>query len=78
MNDFIDLDKVMVSKYGIYFYENKDELDVYRVDFQYFLDVFIIFGIEFGYCYFDREYRNDCFVFEYGNDSVFLVSELLL
>ena len=48
MNDFTDLDKVMVSKYGIYPYENKDELDAYRVDFQYFLDVPIISGIEFG------------------------------
>ena len=75
MNDFTDLDKVMVSKYGIYPYENKDELDAYRVDFQYFLDVPIISGIEFGYRYSDREYRNDRSVFEYGNDSAFSVSE---
>ena len=65
----------MVSKYGIYPYENKDELDAYRVDFQYYVDVPIISGFEFGYRYSDREYNNDRSVFEYGNDSAFSVSE---
>ena len=65
----------MVSKYGIYPYENKDELDAYRVDFQYYVDVPIISGFEFGYRYSDREYSNDRSVFEYGNDSAFSVSE---
>lgn len=68
----------MVSKYGIYFYVNSDELDVYWVDFQYFFDIDFIFFVEFGVCYFDWEYSNDCFVFEYGNDQVYLFSELLL
>ncbi|MEL7295238.1 MAG: TonB-dependent receptor, partial [Pseudomonadota bacterium] len=72
---FTDLDRVMVSKYGIYPYENKDELDAYRVDFQYYVDVPIISGFEFGYRYSDREYNNDRSVFEYGNDSAFSVSE---
>ena len=72
---FTDLDRVMVSKYGIYPYENKDELDAYRVDFQYYVDVPIISGFEFGYRYSDREYSNDRSVFEYGNDSAFSVSE---
>ena len=72
---FTDLDRVMVSKYGIYPFENKDELDAYRVDFQYYVDVPIISGFEFGYRYSDREYSNDRSVFEYGNDSAFSVSE---
>ena len=65
----------MVSKYGIYPFENKDGLDAYRVDFQYYVDVPIISGFEFGYRYSDREYNNDRSVFEYGNDSAFSVSE---
>lgn len=72
---FTDLDRVMVSKYGIYPFENKDELDAYRVDFQYYVDVPIISGFEFGYRYSDREYSNDRSVFEYGNDGAFSVSE---
>lgn len=75
MSAFTDLDRVMVSKYGIYPYENKDELDAYRVDFQYFIDTPIFTGIEFGYRYSDREYNNDRSVFEYGNDSAFSVSQ---
>ena len=72
---FSDIDKVMVSKYGIYPYVNNDELDAYRVDFQYFVDMPLFSGIEFGYRYSDREYHNDRSVFEYGNDSAFSVSE---
>lgn len=72
---FSDLDKVMVSKYGIYPFVNKDELDAYRIDFQYYVDMPIISGFEFGYRYSDREYVNDRSVFEYGNDSAFSVSE---
>ncbi|MEC8376234.1 MAG: TonB-dependent receptor, partial [Pseudomonadota bacterium] len=72
---FTDLDRVMVSKYGIYPFKNKDELDAYRVDFQYYVDAPIVSGFEFGYRYSDREYNNDRSVFEYGNDSAFSVSE---
>ncbi len=72
---FTDIDRVMVSKYGIYPFENKDELDAYRVDFQYYIDTPIVSGFEFGYRYSDREYNNDRSVFEYGNDSAFSVSQ---
>lgn len=72
---FSDIDRVMVSKYGIYPYENKDELDAYKIDFQYYVDLPVITGFEFGYRYSDREYNNDRSVFEYGNDSAFSVSE---
>ncbi|APE06101.1 TonB-dependent receptor [Alteromonas sp. RW2A1] len=75
MSAFTDTDRVMVSKYGIYPFENKDELDAYRIDFQYFIDSSVISGLEFGYRYSDREYNNDRSVFEYGNDSAFSVSQ---
>jgi len=74
-NGFSDTDRVMVSKYGIYPYVNKDELDAYRIDFQYFVDMPLISGFEFGYRYSDREYSNQRSVFEYGNDSAFSVSQ---
>ncbi|MFC3095506.1 TonB-dependent receptor [Alteromonas sediminis] len=72
---FTDLDRVMVSKYGIYPFQNDDELDAYRLDFQYLLDNDYISSIEFGGRYSDREYSNDRSVFEFGNDSAFSVSQ---
>jgi TonB-dependent receptor len=72
---FTDLDRVMVSKYGIYPFQNEDELDAYRLDFQYSLDNAFISSIEFGGRYSDREYSNDRSVFEYGNDSAFSASQ---
>ncbi|WP_026375077.1 TonB-dependent receptor [Aestuariibacter salexigens] len=72
---FTDTDRVMVSKYGIYPYQNKDELDAYRFDLQYELDTPFISSVEFGYRYSDREYNNDRSVFEYGNDGAFSSSQ---
>ncbi|WP_100642297.1 TonB-dependent receptor [Alteromonas facilis] len=72
---FTDIDRVMVSKYGIYPYVNNDELDAYRLDFQYALDLGIFSALEFGARYSDREYNNDRSVFEYGNDSAFSASQ---
>ncbi|MGB0215547.1 MAG: TonB-dependent receptor [Alteromonas oceani] len=72
---FNDLDRVMVSKYGIYPYVNSDELDAYRADFQYFIDTDFISSIEFGGRYSDRTYSNDRSVFEYGNDQAFSSSQ---
>lgn len=72
---FSDPDRVMVSKYGIYPYQNTDDLDAYRMDFQYFLDMPFLSSIEFGYRYSDREYTNDRSVFEFGNDGAFSVSQ---
>ena len=72
---FTDIDRVMVSKYGIYPYYNEDELDAYRADFQYYLDMPVLSGLEFGYRYSDREYTNQRSVFEHGNDGAFSVSE---
>ncbi|WP_394129038.1 TonB-dependent receptor [Shewanella maritima] len=72
---FTDIDKVMVSKYGIYPYVNEDELTAYRIDFDYALDNDFISSIEFGARYSDRTYSNDRSVFEYGNDGAFSKSE---
>jgi iron complex outermembrane recepter protein len=72
---FADIDRVMVSKYGIYPYENKDELKAYRFDLKYDLDNEYVSSIEFGLRYSDREYNNDRSVYEYGNDSAFSVSQ---
>lgn len=66
---FTDLNKVMVSKYGIYPYVNSDEVSAVRVDFSYELDNDYITSIEVGARYSEREYSNDRSVFEYGSDS---------
>ena len=68
---FTNLDRVMVSKYGIYPYQNEDELDAYKFDLQYRLDNDFFSSVELGLRYSDREYNNDRSVFEYGNDSAF-------
>ncbi len=68
---FSDLDRVMVSKYGIYPFQNEDEVQAYRFDLKYELDNDFISSIEVGVRYSDREYANDRSVFEYGSDSSF-------
>jgi len=72
---FSDTSRVMVSKYGIYPYENQDELKAYRFDLKYELDNPFLSSFEFGLRYSDREYNNDRSVYEYGNDSAFSVSQ---
>jgi TonB-dependent receptor len=66
-----DLNRVMVTKYGIYPYENKDEVSAVRLDFNYQLDNDYVSSIEFGARYSEREYDNQRSVFEYGSDSSF-------
>ncbi|AGH44346.1 TonB-dependent receptor [Paraglaciecola psychrophila] len=72
---FSDLDRVMVSKYGIYPFVNEDESTAYRFDFKYELDSNFVSSVEFGVRHSDRDYSNDRSVFEYGNDSAFSISE---
>ena len=72
---FSDINRVMVTKYGIYPYENEDDLTAYRFDLQYELDNAFISSIEFGVRYSDREYSNDRSVYEYGSDSSFSASQ---
>ncbi len=74
-DDFADIDKVLVSKYGIYPYENSDEINAVRIDFKYDLDLPVLSSIEFGLRQTEREYTNDRSVFEYGNDSNFSALE---
>ncbi|MCP4587675.1 TonB-dependent receptor [Pseudoalteromonas sp.] len=68
---FSDIDRVMVSKYGIYPYENEDEVKAFRLDFKYELENNWFSSLEFGARYSDREYSNNRSVFEYGNDGAF-------
>ncbi|MGQ8363912.1 TonB-dependent receptor [Glaciecola sp. 1036] len=72
---FADMDKVLVSKYGIYPYQNEDTLDSYRMDFKYLLENDFVSSIEFGARYSDREYSNDRSVYEYGSDGSFLTAQ---
>jgi len=73
-----DLDRVMVTKYGIYPYVNKDEVSAVRVDFKYDLENDYISSVEFGARYSEREYSNDRSVFEFGSDSGFNSLEMPL
>lgn len=68
---FSDINKVMVSKYGIYPYKNSDELNAVRLDGRYQFDLPVISSIDVGLRYSEREYSNDRSVFEYGNDGAF-------
>lgn len=67
---FSDINKVLTTQYGIYPFQNTDDLDAYRVDFEYVLDDNdFIRSIEFGARHSDRTYSNDRSVFQYGSDS---------
>jgi len=68
---FTDLNKVMVSKYGIYPYVNSDKVTAYRFDLKYDLETDFISSIEAGVRYSERRYANNRSVFEYGSDSGF-------
>jgi iron complex outermembrane recepter protein len=72
---FSDIDRVMVSKYGIYPYQNEDEVKAYRLDFSYDLENDYLASVEFGVRYSDRTYANDRSVFEFGNDGAFSKSQ---
>ncbi len=68
---FTDVNRVMVSKYGIYPYINSDEVNAFKLDGKYELDNPVISSIEAGVRYSEREYSNDRQVFEYGSDGPF-------
>lgn len=72
---FTDINKMMVSKYGIYPTLNTDEVDAYRFDSTYKLENDYISSVEAGMRYSERDYTNDRQVFEYGSDALFLSSE---
>ncbi len=68
---FTDTNRLMVSKYGIYPFQNEDELKAVRLDLQYDLDNDFFSSIEFGARYSEREYSNDRSLYQYGNDGAF-------
>lgn len=72
---FSDINKVMVSKYGIYPYLNDDKVDAVRLDFSFRLDNPVLASIETGVRYSDRRYSNDRAVYEYGNDGAFSATQ---
>lgn len=70
-----DIDRVMVSKYGIYPDQTEDEVTAFRLDFKYELESDIFSSVEFGARYSDREYSRKRSVFEYGNDGAFSATQ---
>ncbi|MGJ8693441.1 MAG: TonB-dependent receptor [Thalassotalea sp.] len=71
-----DVNNVMLSKYGIYPFENSDAMDAVRLDLKYdVIDNDYISSIEFGARYSDRTYSNQRSVFEYGDDGAFSTTE---
>lgn len=72
---FSDIDRVMVSKYGIYPDQTEDEVTAFKLDFKYELESDIFRSVEFGARYSDREYSRKRSVFEYGNDGAFSATQ---
>lgn len=72
---FSDIDRVMVSKYGIYPDQTEDEVTAFRLDFKYELESDIFSSVEFGARYSNREYSRKRSVFEYGNDGAFSATQ---
>ena len=72
---FSDIDRVMVSKYGIYPDQTEDEVTAFKLDFKYELESDIFSSVEFGARYSDREYSRKRSVFEYGNDGAFSTTQ---
>jgi TonB-dependent receptor len=68
---FSDINRVMVSKYGIYPDQTEDQVTAFRLDFKYELESRFLSSIEFGARHSDREYSRKRSVFEYGNDGAF-------
>lgn len=67
--DYTDINKMMLAKWGTYPYENTDGVDAVRFDVSFeFDDNPILASIEAGVRYSDRHYTNDRSVFEFGHD----------
>jgi TonB-dependent receptor len=74
-DQFSDINSVLLSKYGIFPFQNTDDLDAYRIDFTYLMDNDFVSSVEFGARYSDRKYTNRRSVFEYGSDANFSTTE---
>lgn len=67
--DYTDIDKMMLAKWGTYPYENTDKVDAVRFDVSFeFDDNPFLASIDAGVRYSDRHYTNDRSVFEFGHD----------
>jgi TonB-dependent receptor len=67
--DYTDLNKMMLAKWGTYPYENTDKVDAARLDVSFeFNDIPFLASIDAGIRYSDRHYTNDRSVFEFGHD----------
>lgn len=67
--DYTDLNKLMLAKWGTYPYENTDNVDAVRLDVSFeFEDNPFLASIDAGVRYSDRHYTNDRSVFEFGHD----------
>ena len=67
--DYTDINKMMLAKWGTYPYENTDGVDAIRFDVSFeFDDNPFMTSIEAGVRYSDRHYTNDRSVFEFGHD----------
>ena len=67
--DYTDINKLMLAKWGTYPYQNTDGVDAIRlgVNFDFDDNPFLV-SIEAGVRYSDRHYTNDRSVFEFGHD----------
>ncbi|CAM5181227.1 TonB-dependent receptor [Alishewanella longhuensis] len=72
---FSDVNRLMVSKYGIYPFVNSDEVNAARLDLSFDLELPLVRSLEMGVRYSARRYSNDRSVFEYGSDGAFLTSQ---
>jgi len=72
---FSDINRLMVSKYGIYPFVNSDEVNAARLDLSFDLELPLVRSVEMGVRYSARRYSNDRSVFEYGSDGAFLTSQ---
>lgn len=72
---FSDINRLMVSKYGIYPFVNTDEVNAARLDLSFDLELPVVRSVEMGVRYSARRYSNDRSVFEYGSDGAFLTSQ---
>ncbi len=74
--DFTDIDKVMVSKFGTFPFEFTDTLKAAKLDGIYEFDNNNwLSSIEVGIRYSEREYDKERSVFQYGDDGGFSTSE---
>ncbi|MBE8718469.1 TonB-dependent receptor [Cellvibrio polysaccharolyticus] len=67
--NYLNLDKMGLSKVGVYPFKNKDVLTAYKTDVKFEFDnPAFISSVEFGARYSERHFSAERGVFEYGND----------